>query len=72
MPEAANLFISRWSNASPSERANSQLFLSELCDLLAVPHPDPTRDNGYSFEYEVTQHSLPAQWTVRHLNDVTN
>jgi hypothetical protein len=36
--EAANAFISRWSKASPSERANSQLFLSELCDLLAVPH----------------------------------
>lgn len=54
--EAANAFILRWSRASPSERANSQLFLSELCDLLAVPHPDPTRDNGYAFEYEVTQH----------------
>src|SRR5689334_1302582 len=55
MSEAANLFISRWSTASPSERANSQLFLSELCDLLGVPHPDPTRDKGYGFEYEVTQ-----------------
>src|SRR6266704_7150303 len=53
--EAANAFISRWSNASPSERSNSQLFLSELCDLLAVPHPDPSRDSGYGFEYEVTQ-----------------
>ena len=52
----ATAFISRWSNASPSERANSQLFLSELCDLLVVPHPDPARDNGYDFEYEVTQH----------------
>src|SRR5262245_12511319 len=28
MSEAANAFISRWSKASPSERANSQLFLS--------------------------------------------
>jgi hypothetical protein len=54
--EAANAFISRWSKASPSERANSQLFLSELCDLLGVPHPDPSRDFGYGFEYEVTQH----------------
>src|ERR1041384_1115584 len=54
--DAANAFISRWSKASPSERANSQLFLSELCDLLAVAHPDPTRDIGYGFEYEVTQH----------------
>src|SRR6184192_1394863 len=54
--ESVNAFISRWANASPSERANSQLFLSELCDLLAVPHPDPSRDTGYGFEYEVTQH----------------
>jgi hypothetical protein len=54
--DAPNAFISRWSKASPSERANSQLFLSELCDLLAVPHPDPSRDTGYGFEYEVTQH----------------
>src|SRR5881394_2952964 len=53
--EAANAFISRWSKASPSERANSQLFLSELCDLLGVPHPDPNRDHGYGFEYQVTQ-----------------
>src|SRR5436190_13188937 len=54
--DASTAFISRWSKASPSERANSQLFLSELCDLLGVPHPDPARDNGYGFEYEVTQH----------------
>src|SRR5258707_3986390 len=54
--EAANAFISRWAKASPSERANSQLFLSELCDLLGVAHPDPSRDSGYGFEYEVMQH----------------
>jgi hypothetical protein len=47
MSEAANAFISRWSKASPSERANSQLFLSELRDLIAVPHPDHNRENGY-------------------------
>ena len=32
-------FIARWSAASPSERANAQLFLVELCDLLSVPQP---------------------------------
>ena len=40
--ESVNAFIARWTNASPSERANSQLFLSELCDLLGVPHPGAT------------------------------
>lgn len=49
-------FISRWASATPSERANSQLFLSELCDVLGVPHPDATAANGYSFEFDVTQH----------------
>lgn len=53
--EAASAFISRWASASPSERSNSQLFLSELCDLLGVPHPEPVPDNGYAFEYQVTQ-----------------
>lgn len=46
-------FISRWTAATASERANSQLFLTELCDVLGVPHPDPTHHTGYSFEYGV-------------------
>ena len=54
--ESVNAFISRWSSASPSERANSQLFLTELCDLLGVPHPDATLTSGYSFEHPVTHH----------------
>jgi hypothetical protein len=45
-----NAFISRWQKAGGSERANYQLFLTELCELLALPKPDPasdsTRDNG--------------------------
>ena len=54
--ELVNRFVSRWSQATPSERANSQLFLSELCDVLGLAHPEATRENGYSFEYPVTQH----------------
>ena len=48
-------FISHWSAASPSERANSQTFLIELCDLLDVPRPDPHPANGYFFEFPVTE-----------------
>jgi hypothetical protein len=51
-------FISRWSTASPSERANSQLFLAELCDVLEVPRPDPQHNSGYAFEHPVTEHHL--------------
>jgi len=49
-------FIARWSAASPSERANAQLFLVELCDLLEVPRPDPKPGSGYAFEFPVVEH----------------
>ena len=50
-------FISRWQAASGTERANYQLFLTELTTLLGLPPPDPasedTRDNSYVFERRV-------------------
>ena len=55
---AVSDFLLRWESSGAAERANYQLFLSELCDLLAVPRPDPTRpddrDNAYVFERSVT------------------
>lgn len=54
---AVDAFITRWSSASGAERANYQLFLTELCVLLELPGPDParedTRDNAYVFERRV-------------------
>ncbi|MBI4294173.1 MAG: class I SAM-dependent DNA methyltransferase [Betaproteobacteria bacterium] len=51
-------FIARWEAAGGNERANYQLFLTELCALLALPQPDParedTRDNAYVFERRVS------------------
>jgi hypothetical protein len=51
-------FITRWQNSAAAERANYALFLTQLCDLLGVPQPDPTRasvaDNAYVFERDVT------------------
>ncbi|ACR01340.1 class I SAM-dependent DNA methyltransferase [Thauera aminoaromatica] len=56
-PAALDAFIARWQRAGGSERANYQLFLAELCELLALPRPDPagedTRDNAYVFERRV-------------------
>ena len=53
-------FITRWSGSGAAERANYQLFLSELCDLLGVARPDPTKpddaENAYVFERSVTFH----------------
>lgn len=52
-PVAIEKFISRWNAASGPERANYQLFLTELCALLGLPRPEPardeTRDNAYVF-----------------------
>jgi hypothetical protein len=50
-------FISHWSAASASERANSQPFLLDLCDLLDVPRPDPHPANGYFFEFPIVEHN---------------
>ena len=57
---ASNLeeFLARWQNSAASERANYALFLTQLCELLHVPQPEPTRatvaDNAYVFERDVT------------------
>ncbi|WP_018951355.1 DNA methyltransferase [Thioalkalivibrio sp. AKL12] len=57
-PEQVEAFIERWRDTGGSERANYQLFLTELCKLLDLPHPDPasddTADNAYVFERRVT------------------
>ncbi|MFZ4395670.1 MAG: type IIL restriction-modification enzyme MmeI, partial [Kiritimatiellia bacterium] len=53
-------FIARWQKSGAAERANYQIFLSELCDVLGVPRPDPTTPddeaNAYVFERPVTFH----------------
>ncbi len=54
---AISSFIARWTASGAAERANYQLFLSELCDALDLPRPDPTVDdethNAYVFEKTV-------------------
>ena len=54
----ADPFIQRWQNSAAPERANYQLFLSELCDYIEVPRPNPAgaddRENNYVFERPVT------------------
>lgn len=51
-------FIERWQNSGAAERANYALFLTELCDYLGVPHPNPAvadeRQDQYVFERPVT------------------
>ncbi len=48
-PELIETFIARWEEAEAKERANYQMFLTELCDVLEVPHPDPSgSDNAFN------------------------
>ncbi|MFP3341565.1 type IIL restriction-modification enzyme MmeI [Halomonas sp. SIMBA_159] len=56
-PEAVETFIARWKDTTGTEKANYQLFLSELCALLTLPTPDPASkdniENAYTFERRV-------------------
>lgn len=56
--ESIDRFIARWQSAGGSERANYQLFITELCELLELPKPEPAqadaRDNAYVFERRVS------------------
>jgi hypothetical protein len=62
MPSAdPDSFIARWtSGEGGQERANYAPFLTELCDVLGVPRPDPAShnaaQNAYAFERGVTFH----------------
>ncbi|QOC23239.1 class I SAM-dependent DNA methyltransferase [Wenzhouxiangella sp. AB-CW3] len=44
-------FITRWQNTGGKERANYQLFLTELCQLLDLPGPQPASDDPAEDEY---------------------
>jgi hypothetical protein len=49
-------FIARWQNSSGNERANYQMFFSELCDALGVMRPDAKGSipgNPFCFDKDV-------------------
>ena len=56
-PPDVEAFIARWRPSSGAERANYQLFLAELCDVLGVPRPEPSvaddAANTYVFDKSV-------------------
>ena len=56
-PAEIEAFIQRWAKSGGAERANYQLFLTELCDVLDVAHPEPTvpeaSENAYVFDKSV-------------------
>lgn len=50
-------FLAKWVVADGTERSNAQLFLTELCELLELPKPEPAKsdsdNNAYVFERRV-------------------
>lgn len=67
-PDTIQEFIQRWESSGAAERANYQIFLTELCDVLGVPRPEPTRqdesENAYVFEKSVTFHHADGNTSV--------
>jgi len=65
-------FITRWAKSGGAERANYQLFLSELCDVLQVPRPDPTVEddsqNAYVFERNVRFDNLDGTHSTKRID----
>ncbi len=61
-------FIDRWSPSGGAERANYALFLSELCDTLEVPRPEPTKpddnQNTHVFERNVLFDNLDGTFST--------
>lgn len=65
-------FIQNWAASGGAERANYAPFLMELCEVLGVPRPDPTRpddaDNAYVFERNVYEPHDDGKPTVRRID----
>lgn len=63
-PAALDAFLDRWRGAQGGERAEAQLFLAELCDLLGVERPGGLgNEEAYAFERPVRFHDGPQQTT---------
>lgn len=69
---AVEAFITRWGGGishGRNERANLQMFITELCTLLDLPQPDPSGskigDNAYVFERKLTEPAANGGQTAR-------
>jgi SAM-dependent methyltransferase len=66
-------FVARWSGQEGgAERANYALFLTELCDVLGVEHPEPAQatssENDYVFERAVQPRSYEPTTALRRID----
>lgn len=65
-------FITHWRDSGGGERANYVGFLYDLCDVLEVPRPDPSRPdnalNAYVFERDVTEYHPDGSTSNRRID----
>ena len=71
-------YIERWGGGMSrggNERANLQMFITELCTLLDLPQPEPATakrsDNAYIFERSVTELFADGGKTTRALDSTS-
>jgi len=72
LPLNAGHFIARWQQSSAAERANYAIFLSELCDYLDLPRPEPSqadeRANSYVIDKAVYLQNLDGSTTPNYID----
>jgi hypothetical protein len=66
--ERVEKFIERWAISTASERATSQSFIIELCELLEVPRPHATADRDYMFERALKEAHADGQESDRYVD----
>ena len=62
MTDDIQRFIARWQASGAAERANYQLFLSELCDVLNTPRPDPTTPDEVAAASDAEPVARVSEW----------
>lgn len=62
-------FIDRWHGSGAAERANYQIFLAELCDVIGVAHPRPASDNPHENAY-IFEKSVPSAYGTTNFIDL--
>ncbi|MGJ3627151.1 type IIL restriction-modification enzyme MmeI [Sphingomonas sp. MMS24-JH45] len=60
----ADEFIAKWQVSGGNERANTQLFVTDLCDLLGVERPQPTQSETGRNDYVFERHVVKPRSTV--------
>jgi hypothetical protein len=70
--QAVEAFIARWAASAGAERANYQIFLAELCDVLGLPRPEPSvadeAANTYVFDKAVTFPLPDGKTTTKYID----